>query len=151
MSWIHKHWDREYIGDAEAKVRQTVSLRNIACKSECDRLILYQMMEYRQAIAEAAGEPPVLVPAVPSNSEVPAYMSLASQYGIDDDMDIGDSTTRTQTTEQEYQSYITAPLSSKNINIIKFWEVSDGVNLMAYVSFTETTCRSTALFSPLYS
>jgi hypothetical protein len=25
MSWIQKHWDREYITDAENKIRETVS------------------------------------------------------------------------------------------------------------------------------
>jgi hypothetical protein len=50
-------------------------------------------------------------------------MMLAAQYGIADEMGFSDSGIREQSIEQEYQTYITAPLSLKNVNIIKFWEV----------------------------
>jgi hypothetical protein len=40
-----------------------------------------------------------------------------------DEMGFGDSGIREQSIEQDYQTYITAPLSLKNVNIIKFWEV----------------------------
>jgi hypothetical protein len=52
------------------------------------------------------------------------YMSLAAQYGLGDEMQIGSTTAHHQATiEQEYLSYITAPLSSVSMDIIKFWEV----------------------------
>ena len=56
------------------------------------------------------------------------YMSLAEQYGIAEDMEIGESSELMQTIEQELQAYITATLSLKIVNILKFWEVgSNGV------------------------
>ena len=61
-------------------------------------------------------------------ADMPKYMSLAEQYGIAEDMEIGESSELMQTIEQELQAYITAVLSPKNVNILKFWEVgSNGV------------------------
>ena len=54
---------------------------------------------------------------------MPKYMSLADQYGIADEMETGESSETTKSIEQEYQAYITAILSLKTINILKFWEV----------------------------
>jgi len=56
----------------------------------------------------------------------PAYMSLAAQYGLGDEMEIGGSTSSNHqaTIEEEYSSYITAPLSPASMDILKFWEVS---------------------------
>lgn len=50
-------------------------------------------------------------------------MSLADQYDIADEMEIGESSQTSQTIEQEYQAYITATLSLKTVDILKFWEV----------------------------
>jgi hypothetical protein len=80
------------------------------------------MVEYREReIATMPGEESVPA-AGPSTSAVSAYMSLAAQYGIAD-MEIGNPDIRDQTVEQEYQVYITAPLSPNTIDILKFWEV----------------------------
>ena len=88
------------------------------------------MIEYRERVVDTEGAP---VPESPATGEMPAYMALAAQYGISNDMDIGSSSTHDQTIEQEYQLYITAPLAAKNIDIIKFWEVSHGADIL-YVS-----------------
>ena len=85
------------------------------------------MIEYRERVVDTEGAP---VSKSPATGEMPVYMMLAVQYGISDDMDIRSSSTHEQTIEQEYQSYITAPLAAKNIDIIKFWEVSRGADLI---------------------
>lgn len=60
-----------------------------------------------------------------SNNESPAYLGLASQYGLSDEMDIqaGDFDPIQQTAEQEYQAYLKSPSTLKTANIIKYWEV----------------------------
>ncbi len=51
---------------------------------------------------------------------MPSYI-LAHQ---DDDVDFGDGPDETkQIVDPEYQAYITAPLSSEQVAILKFWEV----------------------------
>lgn len=85
--------------------------------------ITHQMLQYREK-ATSSGEPFTETPEAPS--EVPRYMTLAAQYGLGDDMDItGSGATNEQTIGQEYQGYITAPLSKKDVDILKFWEVSN--------------------------
>jgi hypothetical protein len=139
LTWIQKHWDREYIDGAETTIRQTVSLSTwldgLLSSARAHR-IPYKMIEYREReIVTAPEEEQSIPPTVPGTREMPAYMSLAVQYGItDDDMDIGHFSAQEQTIEQEFQSYITAPLSPKNIDIIKFWEVSTGANFI-YISY----------------
>lgn len=59
---------------------------------------------------------------------VPRYLSLAETYGLEDEMEIGESSGTSQSVEQEFQSYAMAPLSSKNVDLLKFWEV--GTNAM---------------------
>jgi hypothetical protein len=80
------------------------------------------MEEYRENVTTATETDPL---TSSSEDPEPAYMSLAQQYGLSDDMEIGGSGSHCQATiEQEYQSYITAPLSPKSMEILKFWEVS---------------------------
>jgi hypothetical protein len=79
------------------------------------------MQYWERAIAATPGQKSVPA-AGPSTSAVPAYMSLAAQYGITD-MEIGNPGIPDQTVEQEYQAYITAPLSPNTMDILKFWEV----------------------------
>lgn len=56
--------------------------------------------------------------------QVPAYTTLGEQYGLADDMHIaGPNIQDQQTIEQEFQAYITSPVSNAATNIIKFWEV----------------------------
>jgi hypothetical protein len=88
------------------------------------------MLAYREkAGANRDDEPLPDAGATSSDSgKIPGYMSLAKQYGLHDDMDIGDSGGHEQTIEQEYQAYVTAQLSPKNVDILKFWEVSGDIN-----------------------
>ena len=80
------------------------------------------MVEYwEREIATILGEESVPA-AGPSTSVVLAYMSLVAQYGITD-MEIGNPGICDQSVEQEYQAYITAPLSPKTMDILKFWKV----------------------------
>jgi len=103
MSWIQKQWDAEYITLAETKVCET-------------------MLEYRKR-AGLQGPTAMAEPRV-GTGEMPRYMSFARQYGYNDndDMDIGGSNETKQTVEQEYHAYVTSPLSSKQTDILKFWE-----------------------------
>jgi hypothetical protein len=89
------------------------------------------MLAYREkAGANHDDEPLPDAGATSSDSgKIPGYMSLAKQYGLHDDMDIGDSGGHEQTIEQEYQAYVTAQLSPKNVDILKFWEVSGDINV----------------------
>ena len=61
--------------------------------------------------------------------EIPRYMRLAEQYGLSD-MVIGDSHQNEQTVVQEYQAYIMVPLSPRDVNILKFWEVCNNVSML---------------------
>lgn len=81
------------------------------------------MQEYRQRTSTAS-EQPMPASACPNVRDVPTYMSLAAQYDLEDDMSIGASGTQERSIEQEYQAYITAPLSPIGMPILKFWEVS---------------------------
>lgn len=131
MSWIQKQWEREFVSDAETKVKQLVSL--FLCFYVIIQVDL-KMMEYRmQAVAPATEAPSPLsnLQLGDSGTKLPAYMSLAARYGLmDDDMDVGNSGTNEQTVEQEYQAYITSPLSPKTSDIIKFWEASNRIDLL---------------------
>ena len=80
------------------------------------------MIEYQQQAVTATPEEQEVV-CGPDTTVRPAFMSLAAQYGIMDDMDIGDSGPNEQTMEQEYQAYLKSPPTSKTVNIIKYWEV----------------------------
>jgi hypothetical protein len=57
-----------------------------------------------------------------------AYMTLAAQYGLDDDMIIGIPGKYQRSVEEEYQAYITAPTLSGKVDPLKFWEVRGDVN-----------------------
>lgn len=85
------------------------------------------MVEYREradAVTANLGQP-APVPALSGDSNTPAFMTLAAQYGLDeDDMGLGNNNSNQQTIEQEYQAYITSTLSNGAVDIIKFWEVS---------------------------
>jgi hypothetical protein len=87
------------------------------------------MNEYR--VTATAEEQPLAGLIAPGPGEAPAYMTLDAQYGLaDDDMAIGGTTMSEQTVEQEFQAYVTAPLSPNNIDILKFWEVSRELMLL---------------------
>jgi hypothetical protein len=72
----------------------------------------------------ATPPPPTTTGPTPP-AAIPAYMSLAAQYGLSD-MDFQSSEdVQGQTVEQEYQSYVTAALSKPGTDMLKFWEVSN--------------------------
>jgi hypothetical protein len=85
------------------------------------------MREYREKMSSPAGES-TGTSDPPGTEDMPRYMSLAAQYGIADEMEIGESNRLMQTIEQEFQAYITATLSAKNVDILKFWEVGGSIN-----------------------
>lgn len=78
------------------------------------------MAEYRERI-KARAPASAIVTVEPTVA--PAYTHLARKYGLAD-MRLGASRDRdAQTLEQEYQSYITAPLSPEGTDTLRFWEV----------------------------
>jgi hypothetical protein len=124
MSWIRKHWEAQYISDAEEKIRRTVrDFPTLISYAQNDSPNLHKMREYRDKMSSSAGESTSVPQGTDSTEDMPMYMSLADQYGIADEMEIGESSATMQTIEQEYQAYITAVLSLKTVNILKFWEV----------------------------
>jgi hypothetical protein len=52
-----------------------------------------------------------------------SWQSLDSQYGLDDMFDEPEVTVA-QTVEEEYMSYMSAPLSTKGTELLSFWQVS---------------------------
>jgi hypothetical protein len=83
------------------------------------------MVEYRQKATTtttgASLQPPHMAAAAPTCA--PTFTRLADKYSLAD-MRIADpSSLQSQTIEQEFQAYITSPLSTEGTNIIKFWEV----------------------------
>ena len=63
--------------------------------------------------------------------KIDKYALIAAEFGMDN-MEIGESRRNEQSLEQEYQAYITALLSSKTINILKFWEVANLLIIFQY-------------------
>jgi hypothetical protein len=93
------------------------------------------MLEYRER-AGAEGQSASTTAAGPAVGTTPGYMSLRQQYGYDDDdMDFGGSNDTEQTVEQEYQAYVTAPLSAKHTDILKYWEVSNVTNCASAIRY----------------
>ena len=90
------------------------------------------MLEYREKAT--TNDDDVEEPYISDNRAYSgdAYMQLAAEYGLDDDDDMvisnpGNNRHR-QTVEEEYQAYVTAPCSSKDVTSLKFWEVSGDIN-----------------------
>lgn len=128
MSWIQKHWEPDFITKAKSNIRQLVSLVFICLDGVSSSAP--KMFEYHEKIATSEGEESVQTRSTNatyhSREDMPAYMSLAAQYGLED-MEVGDAGESVQTVEQEYHAYVTGVLSSKNVDILKFWEVNSDV------------------------
>ena len=63
-------------------------------------------------------------PTKPAHRKVPAYMSLADEYCLEDeDMRIGKWRGGKQTVDEEYQIYMAETPSVDNTDPLKFWEV----------------------------
>jgi hypothetical protein len=86
----------------------------------CSHLLPNKMMDYRDAAAEDWPASPFQAPVT---EDLPTYMNLGVQYGLTDEMDIGNPSISQQTIEQEYQAYVTAALTAKSMPILTFWEV----------------------------
>jgi len=71
-------------------------------------------------------QPPVQGnPAKPARWKVPAFMSLADEYGFEDDnMRIGKWHGGKQTVNEEYQVYVVEAPLEDDTDPLKFWEVS---------------------------
>jgi len=70
-----------------------------------------------------AGAPASTIATPVESTAVPAFTHLARKYGLAD-MQLGASRdSEVQTLEQEYQSYVTAPLSVEGTDLLRFWEV----------------------------
>jgi hypothetical protein len=131
MSWIQTQWDNKYIEDDKIKILKMGS----RCYDIIPTKLFYKMEEYCENVTtEAETEQPA------SKDSQPGYMSLAAQYGLKDEMEIGGSTSSCHqaTIEEEYLSYITAPLSPASMDILKFWEVSLWNQLQDQISNTLT-------------
>ena len=122
MNWIRKHWESRYVADAVEMTKNLVSFSGISQK-----VINFgiQMHEYR-----ARSQNSVIVgeaPSAPQPPEPKGWGNLASQYGIEDMMDMGlpgdDAQQLEQTVDEEFAAYTTST-SPKHTDIIKFWEVS---------------------------
>ena len=101
-----------------------------------------KMLKYRE---KAHGDSNDYPETRPSAEDVPAYMSLAAQYGIDNDMDFGNSgQDEQQMIDQEYRAYATVSCSPKGTDILKFWEV--GVTLCARTLPTKHRRSTVPLF-----
>ena len=130
MSWIREKWKDEHITLAETNIKESVSSHLQICL-DVFSVISLKMLKYRERItAENNIEGPAQTPgagAADLAGKMEKYMSLVARYDCKD-MRIGKSRGKGQTIKQEYQSYITAPLSEDTVHILKFWEVSDFVN-----------------------
>jgi hypothetical protein len=83
------------------------------------------MAEYRARRTGEDAAPSAAVPG-PRSNQAPQYRSLAERYGLGAEMNFASPESRhDQTIEQEYQSFVTAPLSAAGTNTLKFWEVRD--------------------------
>jgi len=88
--------------------------------------ISHKMSEYHKKAAANQDEEPLF--QQDPTYEALKYMSLAAQYGLLDNMDIGDLGQSEQTNNQEYQAYVMAPCLLKNTDPLKFWEVGSDTN-----------------------
>jgi hypothetical protein len=83
-----------------------------------------QMKEYH---ARAAAQDPDPHPSSPQpqSDTGNSWDQLAEQYGLDDMMELEDNVSQAeQTVDEEFSAYTSSPLSPRDTNIIKFWEVS---------------------------
>jgi len=80
-------------------------------------------------------------------------MSLAKQYGLTDkDFDASEPDDHSmQTTEQEYQAYITAPICVKGTPIIKWWEVSQKMDTQMSVDTDYAPQYNQSAFPTLFA
>ena len=77
-----------------------------------------------RAVAAGVSASPFIGHNVVQSNQAPSLDSLMRDYGLTNEMDISTrENANEQTIEQEFQSFVTAPLSPKGTSILKFWEV----------------------------
>ena len=87
------------------------------------------MTEYRErararAVAAGVSASPLVGHNVVQSNQALSLDSLMWDYGLTNEMDISTrENANEQTIEQEFQSFVTAPLLPKGTSILKFWEV----------------------------
>ena len=87
------------------------------------------MTEYREctrarAVAAGVSASSLVAHNVVQSNQAPSLDSLMWDYGLTNEMDISTcKNANEQTIKQEFWSFVTAPLSPKGTNILKFWEV----------------------------
>jgi hypothetical protein len=90
------------------------------------------MHDYHEKNVAGKNEEQVDANTTDHTQEHERYFDIAAEYGLEDEMEIGDSGCNVQSVEQEYMAYTTAALSDKSVNTLKFWEVSN--NLIISIS-----------------
>ena len=135
MTWIHKHWDADYIATAKGKIRELVSLYIWGCPKKRHHLSPCKMLEYHEKAAHRheEEEEPLLDESSPNlgDSGHPsgeAWMSLMKQYGIESEMSTDNRDNNTQSVDEEYNAYVTAQCSRPGTDILSFWSVSGDIN-----------------------
>ena len=124
MAWINKHWGDDYVRMAKETIEEMVSLFLYGAIVRLSSCIPDKMLEYREKATNSDEEPLIPDNRAYSGDVGEPYMDLAAQYGLGDDMTIsnpGDN--QQQTIQEEYQAYVTALRSLRDVSPLKFWEV----------------------------
>lgn len=88
------------------------------------------MHEYRRRNSEPHLDTIASLPAPPL---LEAWEDLDIQYGLADMYDDSSTALTIQTVEEEYSAYVTAPISPKGTDLVKFWEVSGHIILLLHL------------------
>lgn len=127
LSWFRKHWEKKFIVKAEKNIRELVGfvftfLNGVSSSAS-------KMAEYRKTSATSHGEDEEQSArgGTDHGRKDRPKDPLKVRYGIEDELDTGDTDENVQTVEQEYQAYITGALSAKTVDLLKFWEVNSNV------------------------
>ena len=126
ITWIQKHWGKDFVTAAKKKILEMVSL----FISDCPKIypnLSPKMRDYYKRKTDTNIEPR---PVILETWEKLSYMSLPATYKLDD-MEIGigvcDQGQNRPTIKQEYQIYVTPPFTMQSHNPFKFWKVC-GIN-----------------------
>lgn len=129
MNWIKLQWEQKYIDKAQGDILKLVRLVFIYLDGVSSSAS--KMREYRKNSDARENEGQSVQVSARANANargsVAALPLLITQYGLEDDFNIGDAGGKVQTIEQEYQAYITGILSPISLDILKFWEVNSEV------------------------
>jgi hypothetical protein len=96
------------------------------------------LVGYREQ-AEAARAISLPNPEPIQSNQVPAYATLAADYGLPLDMYFVTSNNVEQTVEEELRSYVSGSLSPPETPLLKFWEVRDMLTVAHQTSIDHST------------